>query len=534
MDRKLRVMIACVTFETVRVTDAVRYYGANRVYLLHHVSRRNESSVYREFYERVCAILSEEEPGTEIIDVDRSVGDFEEMLRVVTTIIREEGASGAEIYVNLSAGTPEYIVAAATASMMSPGVIPFFSKSKEYTVSREKVREVFYEDGLPVGMTRSVREQVGMPSFTIEMPDEKLVRALRIWDSINEAEGRAPSSTVMVQRMREAGCWSRRGRSTARSNDSVYYQRMYVDRWLGNGWVERPRGPRSGYVVTGKGRLVLDSMWADGGLRPADVGAEAFVASGEVGGRLLGCGQLFGQGGGPAPELGVLVPRHLEAGGQPAVGLGEHGEPLFQLADASLECDVLFGEDAGGVGVVCAAPRLGQSEGALQLADPSLEVSDLPVGECEGVTEGLRPPIVIPGAGLPQPPLHPPVFRFGDLHGLCDRRLLGLRRLRVGLPKLGEVDPLGVQQRGQPVSLGGSRLASSGQDGQGGLPLPEFGAEVPERYVQHPGLVGVRALLDGLLGGRDLRAYRFDIPPRLADVPGLGRFHAHGDGLGQI
>ena len=65
-------------------------------------------------------------------------------------------------------------------------------------------------------------------------------------------------------------------------------------------------------------------------------------------------------------------------------------------------------------------------------------------------------------------------------------------------------------------------------------PLPEFGAEVPERYVQHPGLVGVRALLDDLLGGRDLRAYRFDISPRLADVPGLGRFHAHGDGLGQI
>lgn len=284
MNRKYRVMIACVTFETARISAPVEYYGANKVYLIHYVSRNHPSGIYQEFFDRTRELIKRQ-GDVEIVDVNHYVGDFTQMLRIVSTIIRKEtnqneGGCGsnsgekAEIYVNLSCGSPEYIAAAATASMMSSGrVTAFFAKTGEYQIPNERLRDIYYdEDGNPVGMTKTVRGEEEMPAFTIEMPPEYLVRGLRVYKNMLDDVGEPDKvkSTAMVDKMRKAGCWTRKeggNIANARTNNSVYYQRMYVDRWLDMGWVERVGGRRSGYVLTDSGRVAITALWSDEGLR---------------------------------------------------------------------------------------------------------------------------------------------------------------------------------------------------------------------------------------------------------------------------
>ena len=125
-DRKRRVMIACVTFETVKVSDPAYYYGSNVVYLIHHVRNPSPDNVYQQFFDRTSELIREKAPGTEVIDVDCNVSDFAGLLSEINMIIAAESARGSEIRINLSAGSPEFTAAGATAAMMAEHVGAFF------------------------------------------------------------------------------------------------------------------------------------------------------------------------------------------------------------------------------------------------------------------------------------------------------------------------------------------------------------------------------------------------------------------------
>ena len=57
--RKKRVMIACVTFETVKVTDPVRYYECSKVHIIHYTKETSDKkTMFSEFYDRVCEMIS--------------------------------------------------------------------------------------------------------------------------------------------------------------------------------------------------------------------------------------------------------------------------------------------------------------------------------------------------------------------------------------------------------------------------------------------------------------------------------------------
>ncbi len=262
-----RVMIACVTFETVKVSDPAAYWGTNRIYLIHYIRDPQDPrlKVYRDFYEETCAQIRAALPKAEIIDVNRNVTDFQTMLRTVAAIIGRESAAAAgnppEIYVNISAGPSEFITAAAIASMMGEGVRPFFVKTAAYQVPDAKVREVFYEEGRPVGMTRAVKTVERLPDFTIETPDEGSVRALRIFAG-RVRRGEPVAAPKMVAALKAAGLWSRRAGETGTANsEAVYYQRNYIDSWQAAGWIERHGGPRSGYAVSRKGETILATFY---------------------------------------------------------------------------------------------------------------------------------------------------------------------------------------------------------------------------------------------------------------------------------
>ena len=169
-------MIACVTFETSKVVEPALYYEINKAHIIHYVKDPESESgrIYDSFRRRVCERLSSESPReVEIEEHNERVSDFSVMLRTVLSIIQSEnrGEEGCEIYVNISSGSPEYAAAATVASMMVPGTIPFSVGTKEYTVSNDRIRDVYFVDDQPVGMTKSTYPPRTMPIYAIDIPE---------------------------------------------------------------------------------------------------------------------------------------------------------------------------------------------------------------------------------------------------------------------------------------------------------------------------------------------------------------------------
>jgi len=171
--RKERIMIACVTFETTKITDPAMYYEATRVHIIHSASDKYRDSVYWDFFDEVCEKLKKNREDIEIIDHNMvRVSDFALMLKTVLGIIEDERKDNSEcdIYVNVSAGTSEYAAAAAIASMMEPGTILFSVGTAKYMVPEDKVKEYFYREGKPVGLTDTTKDPNRLASYFIQKP----------------------------------------------------------------------------------------------------------------------------------------------------------------------------------------------------------------------------------------------------------------------------------------------------------------------------------------------------------------------------
>ena len=271
--RKKRIMVACVTFETSKVVEPALYYEINKAHIIHYVKDPDSESgkIYDSFRRRVCERLESESPReVEIVEHNERVSDFSVMLRTVLSIIQMEnsGEEGCEIYVNISSGSPEYAAAATVASMMVPGTIPFSVNTKEYTVSTDRIRDVYFVDDQPVGMTKTTYPPRTMPIYAINIPEEHLVRGLRILGHRNEAK-LSVTSGRMVEALKEAGLWYRDTESddpdrkaNQRQTEAVYYQRDFISKWLKNGWIVKD-DPRNRYVLTESGTTVIGTFYAD-------------------------------------------------------------------------------------------------------------------------------------------------------------------------------------------------------------------------------------------------------------------------------
>lgn len=259
---KKRVMIACVTFETTKITDPVMYYEANKLHLIHYQRPGPKSEIYGSFYNRVVEIVEGCGRDVEIVEHNEKVYDFSTMLRTVLAIIQAENSAeyGCDIYVNISSGTSEYAAASAIASMMVPGTIPFTVRTDEFTVSSDKIEETYFVDGKPVGLTKTTRGNEAIPCYSIHMPEENLVRGLRLLDRM---DGK-PTSGKMVRKLQENGLWFRRTEEgvNKRQSEAVYYQRDYVNKWLNYGWIEKNRNT-GWYQVTDSGRIILNTFFVD-------------------------------------------------------------------------------------------------------------------------------------------------------------------------------------------------------------------------------------------------------------------------------
>jgi len=269
--RRERIVISCVTFETVKISDPIKFYEATKVHLIHYVkdASSEDGKIYTEFYRRVCELIKENATApVEIIGHTENVNDFTAMLRTVLRIIEEENCSDEppDIFVNISAGTSEYAAAAAIASMMMPGTIPFSVSTIEYQV--KDVKETFYNDDKPVGLTKSVRSPKVLPKYSMPIPDKNVVLGLSILDHMNKKKLPTKGPDV-IRALREKGLWRREcgeivldnhGKMKITRSDSVYYFRDFIDKWLSNGWVYRDDFKKR-YFITDEGRTVLDTFY---------------------------------------------------------------------------------------------------------------------------------------------------------------------------------------------------------------------------------------------------------------------------------
>ena len=270
--RKKRIMVACVTFETSKVVEPALYYEINKAHIIHYVKDPESESgaVYDSFRRRVCELLESSPREVEVVVHNERVSDFSVMLRTVLSIIQSEnrGEEGCEIYVNISSGSPEYAAAATVASMMVPGTIPFSVGTREYTVSKDRIRDVYFVDGEPVGLTKSTYPPRTMPMYSISIPEEHLVRGLRILSERNAAR-LSVTSGRMVQALKDAGLWYRdtesddpARRANQRQTEAVYYQRDFISKWLRNGWIVKDE-LRNRYVLTDSGRTAIGTFYTD-------------------------------------------------------------------------------------------------------------------------------------------------------------------------------------------------------------------------------------------------------------------------------
>ena len=280
--RRPKIMIACVTFETVKVADPVDYYEANKVYLIHYTSEK--SSIYGEFYDQTVKLIREKcGSKVEIVERHEIVWQFADMLRTVVGIIDTENAANkgeCDIFVNISAGSPEYSAAAAIASMMYENTTPFAVSTDKYTIeSDEEIRKSYFrevtgEDGktvtVPVGLSLSVKEPVRLAHYYIKKPQESLVRGLRIYKELlgNGSRPRRVTAPQVIERLTELGFWEHTAdtiskKKNEKASNAVYFHREYIERWLKHKWIKRDESGKR-YILTDEGNRVIETFYTEG------------------------------------------------------------------------------------------------------------------------------------------------------------------------------------------------------------------------------------------------------------------------------
>lgn len=276
--RKRKIMIACVTFDTVKITDPIKFYQVEKVHLIHYVSDKTDSTkkkIYQGFYDEVKNQIEKMNPKPEIEEHNKKVYDFSEMLATVLSIIREEiklenpkkefHKEESEIFINTSAGTADYSAAATIAAMMHwPKTIPFSVPTKEYMIKNEKVKEVYYDGEKPVGLAKAVNNPIKLPTYTIEMPKEHLVMGLRmLHNRLGKKE--SVSAKNMVADMRRNNIWYKDAPKSSKNpdqTDAVNYTRDFMNVWIKNGWVKKNDNTNKP-VITEDGLRVIQTFYVD-------------------------------------------------------------------------------------------------------------------------------------------------------------------------------------------------------------------------------------------------------------------------------
>ncbi|MCH3978411.1 MAG: DUF6293 family protein [Candidatus Methanomethylophilus sp.] len=283
-----RIMIACVTFETYKISNPVEYYNTPEVHLIHYIKDSNSpgGKIYQEFFKETSRQITDYYHGrneqSDILDYNRNVSDFPTMLGTVSEIIDSVFLENpkADVFVNISAGSSEYVAAATVASMMyGDNVHPFTVSTKKYTSDLSDIRGLYYtheENPRPIGLTCETYSPKAIMKVPMNLPNERLVRGLRILDELNGSSMKARSREVIAA-LKGAGLWIRddyeaRDQKTRSMRDTTYFHRDFMDKWMSLGWVVKDEFTNR-YRITDIGKRIIATYYLHGNVRN---GTESF------------------------------------------------------------------------------------------------------------------------------------------------------------------------------------------------------------------------------------------------------------------
>ena len=163
---KLRVQIAPVGFEIDRVVLPAKQEKADKMWLLVHKNRSDDKA--RPFITRITSQLKR--LGIKTVEESHDRHDLFQIIRAVKNIIEKE--EGNDIYANLASGSKIQAIGIMMACMMfndDSNVHPFYVEAENYPG---------FEAEKPLSL--GIKEIQNVPTYSIKIPDSKLIGALRI------------------------------------------------------------------------------------------------------------------------------------------------------------------------------------------------------------------------------------------------------------------------------------------------------------------------------------------------------------------
>jgi len=163
---KLRIQIAPVGYEIDRVVLPAKQEKADMVWLLVHENKSQDKA--GPFISKITKKL--EKLGITVLQESHNRQDLFQIIRAVKNIIEKE--SDNDIYVNLASGSKIQAIGTMMACMMfndSSNIHPFYVEAKEYAGFVGKTQ-----------LSAGIKDIQNVPPYSIKIPDEKLIKALKI------------------------------------------------------------------------------------------------------------------------------------------------------------------------------------------------------------------------------------------------------------------------------------------------------------------------------------------------------------------
>lgn len=249
-------MIACVTTETVMVSDPVIRMLPDEVHIYRYVRDPGtpKAQLYEDHYRETVRQILEGYPCCEIVEHKGTpIYDYAKMAaslqRVNTRILAQH--PDAKVLVNISSGPNQYSAAAGVFQCTNPNVTLFSVSTEDYWMDVEDFISKNYVDGRPTGLSRSVHAPKMIEGVHLDQPDETLVRGLRVYAGAVK-QGIVPYSSAIMPLLEKAGLMrlNRKG-----SSDKVTYHRNFVRPWIILGWITDD-GSRI-HDLTDQGKMVI-------------------------------------------------------------------------------------------------------------------------------------------------------------------------------------------------------------------------------------------------------------------------------------
>jgi hypothetical protein len=228
--RNLRVVIFCLGIETVKHIAPLKYFGADKAYML-YLERKSLFQVFRK-------------------EVSKQVYDFTKTMACLLEIVKKEKAAGNIVYMNLD-GPPNYAAAAMITAMMED-CETFYTPTADHQITDIKM----FQDakGNLIGLSKEVTEPVLVPKFQLRMPPEDLVKGLRVWKE-RKFSKKLMKDALMVEDLEKKDLMGIHNGSGATQSAKMYYRRHFLDEWVKLGWLEKDGADK--YAMTEKGEVAV-------------------------------------------------------------------------------------------------------------------------------------------------------------------------------------------------------------------------------------------------------------------------------------